>query len=268
MAHIHPTALVDADTCIPPSTIIGPFCLIGAGVTLGPDCIIESGARLYAGVQMGAGNHVHSGAMIGGPPQDIAFDPGVFTGLVIGDHNIFREQVTIHRATRPDRPTRLGSHNFLMVNAHVAHDCQVGDHNIFANGATLAGHVELDHHVFLSGHTAVHQFCRIGAYVMVAGVTGVSQDVPPYVTVDGHRARMVGLNTVGLRRNGFSQATRSTIQQAYRMLYEAALPRADVLARLAADPCPEVQAIAQFLAGSRRGLVSGGYERPSRAIVG
>jgi UDP-N-acetylglucosamine acyltransferase len=143
-----------------------------------------------------------------------------------------------------------------MAYSHVDHDCIVGDHNIFANTATLAGHVTVEHHVFLSGHTATHQFCRIGAYAMIAGVSGVPRDVPPYVLADGHRAEIVGLNVVGLRRNGFSQEQRNAIKRAYRLIYRSGLKLAEALQRLRdEEPTDEALRIARFIDGTRRGLV-------------
>jgi UDP-N-acetylglucosamine acyltransferase len=163
--------------------------------------------------------------------------------------------VNISRGVKTEHGTLIGSHNYLMAFAHVGHDCIVGDHNIFANGATLAGHVELAHHAFLSGHVAVHQFARIGAYVMVAGVTGVSQDVPPFTLVDGHRAEIVGLNAVGLKRNGYDQAARNAIKRAYRLFYKSGLGKAEALAQLRAMPEAAVAEIVRFIEGSQRGLV-------------
>jgi UDP-N-acetylglucosamine acyltransferase len=237
---------------------VGPFAVVDAGVRVGPDSVIQAHARLMAGTRMGAGNVVHHGAVIGGPPQDLSFDPATTTFVEIADRNTFREGVTVHRATKPGGATRIGSDNYLMAHSLVAHDCVLGDRNIFANNATLAGHVHVDHHVFLSGHTAIHQFARIGAYAMVSGLTGVSQDVPPYVTVDGHRADIVGLNVVGLRRAGFDGEARRRIKAAYRLIYRSGLTRDDALALLQAeDDSPEVGEILRFFAADRRRAVTG-----------
>lgn len=255
---IHPTAVVDPAAALHESVRVGPCAVIDADVTVGPDCVIQSHARLMAGTRMGAGNVVHHGVVIGDVPQDLSFDPATATFVEVGDRNTFREGVTVHRATKAGGATRIGSDNYLMAHSHVAHDCVLGDRNIFANNATLAGHVHVDHHVFLSGHTAIHQFARIGAYVMVSGLTGVSQDVPPYVTVDGHRADIVGLNVVGLRRAGFDGEARKRIKAAYRLIYRSGVTREDALARLAAeDDSPEVAEILRFFSADRRRAVTG-----------
>ena len=253
---IHPTAIIDPSAELHDSAQVGPYTVIEGNVTVAEGCVIESGVRLYAGTRLGRHNRVHHGAVIGALPQDLGFDPATPTTCEIGDHNTFREYVSVHRGCK-EGETRIGDHNYFMAHAHVAHDCRLGDHNVFANNATLAGHVRVDHHAFLSGHTAIHQFCRIGAYVMVAGVSGVPQDVPPYVTVDGHRAEIVGLNVVGLRRGGFGQAQRSAIKAAYKLLYRSGLKQEIAIEQLReADPGPEVLAIIEFVQGSMRGLVS------------
>ena len=256
MGRIHPTAVVESGAELHPTVIVGPHSWIEAGARLGAGCVVHSSVRISGAVRMGAQNVVHHGAAIGDLPQDLSFDPSTKTYVEIGAGNTFREAVTIHRATRAGQATRIGDRNFLMAYSHVAHDCVLGDQNIFANTATLAGHVHVDHHVFLSGHTAIHQFARIGAYVMVSGLTGVSQDVPPFVTVDGHRADIVGLNVVGLRRAGFDQAARRRIKAAYQLLYRSGLARDAALDRLRAEPqTPEIVEILRFYdAGGRRGV--------------
>ena len=256
MSKIHPTAIIEAGAELHPSVRVGPYSIIEAGAVIGADCVIESSVRVYGQTRMGVGNRVYHGATLGAEPQDLSYTPEKGRPLTIGDHNQFREGVNISHGVKEDHGTVIGSHNFFMAYSHVGHDCVVGDRNIFANTATLAGHVTVEHHCFLSGQTATHQFCRIGAYVMVAGVTGVPQDVPPYVIVDGHRAEIVGLNLVGLRRNGFTQEQRSAIKQAYRLLYKSGLKPADALARLrSVASMPAVAEIVRFVEGSKRGLV-------------
>jgi UDP-N-acetylglucosamine acyltransferase len=250
---IHPSATIEPGAELHPSVRVGPHSSIEAGARIGADCVIGSCVRVAGAVRMGAGNTVHHGVAIGDLPQDLSFAPTTETFVEIGDRNTFREHVTIHRATRAGSATRIGDDNFLMALSHVAHDCVLGDCNVFANGATLAGHVHVDHHCFLSGHTAIHQFARIGAYVMVSGLSGVSQDVPPFVTVDGHRADIVGLNVVGLRRAGFDQVARRRIKAAYQLIYRSGLGRDAALARLQTEePGPEVAEIIRFLSADRR----------------
>jgi UDP-N-acetylglucosamine acyltransferase len=254
--NIHPTAIIEPGAELHPSVSVGPYSIVEAGAVIGEGCEIASNVRIYGQTRMGCGNRVGHGATIGAEPQDLSYRPELAKPLRIGDHNQFREGVNISHGIKEAHGTVIGSHNFFMAYSHVGHDCVVGDHNIFANTATLAGHVSVDHHCFLSGHTAIHQFCRIGAYVMVAGVSGVPQDVPPYVMVDGHRAEIVGLNLVGLRRSGFTQAQRSAIKRAYRLLYKAGRGPVEALAELRqGDMAPEVAEIVRFVEGGRRGLV-------------
>lgn len=253
---IHPTALVSPDANVHPSAEIGPFCIVDAGATLGEGSILDSQVRIYGATTLGRHNRVCHGVTLGSEPQDLSFTPEKTRPLTIGDHNHFKENVNISCGVKTDHGTVIGSHNYFMSFSHAGHDCVIGDHNILANTATLAGHVELAHHCFVSGQVAVHQFARIGAYVMVGGLTGVSKDVPPYVIVNGQRAEIVGLNVVGLRRNGFDQATRSAIKRAYQVLYRQGLSREAATEQLAGDPCEAVRAIAEFVAGSARGLVN------------
>jgi UDP-N-acetylglucosamine acyltransferase len=238
------------------SVKVGPYSIIEAGAQIGEGCIIESQVRIYAATRLGRNNRVCHGVTLGSEPQDLGYTPAKSRPLSVGDHNHFKEGVNISRGVKSDQGTVIGSHNYLMAYSHAGHDAVVGDYNIFANTATLAGHVEVEHHVFLSGHTATHQFCRIGAYAMVAGVTGVPRDVPPYVIADGHRAEVVGLNLVGLRRHGFTQAQRNAIKRAYRLIYKSDLRLEEALERLEAEaPTDEVHHIVRFFRASRRGVI-------------
>lgn len=258
MADIHPTAIVAEGADLHPSVRVGPFCIIEAGAVLGADCILDSHVRIYNATRMGRGNRVCHGATLGSEPQDLTYTPAKSRPLTIGDNNHFKECVNISRGVKTALGTRIGNNNYFMAFSHVGHDCLVGDATILANTATLAGHVELAHHIFIAGQVAIHQFCRIGAYVMIGGLTGVAQDVPPYVMVNGQRAQIIGLNTVGLRRNGFTPAQRIAIQRAYRVIYRSGLNRTQALAQLQAiTDSPEVQAIVEFFTvGSQRGIVT------------
>jgi UDP-N-acetylglucosamine acyltransferase len=254
---IHPTAIVAERAEIHESVAIGPYSIIEAGVRIGPGCVIDSHAHIYGPTRMGSHNRVCHGATIGVEPQDLGYTPERAKPLTIGDHNHFKEGVNISHGLKTDRGTVVGSHNYLMAFAHIGHDAIVGDHNIFANAATLAGHVELAHHCFLSGHVAVHQFCRIGAYVMVGGLSGVAQDVPPFVIAYGQRAQIIGLNTVGLRRCGFDQEQRTAIKRAYHTLYDSSLRQADALTLLRQQqPTAAVLQLIEFVEQSSRGLLS------------
>jgi UDP-N-acetylglucosamine acyltransferase len=254
---IHPTAIIEEGAQLHPSVQVGAYSIIESGAVLGPGCIVESCVRIYGATRMGANNRVCHGATIGAEPQDLGYRPEAGKPLTIGDSNHFKEGVNISRGIKSDRGTRMGDHNFLMAYAHVGHDCIVGSHNIFANTATLAGHVEVQDQVFLSGQTAVHQFCRIGSLSMIAGVTGVSQDVPPFVIADGHRARIVGLNIVGLRRNGYPQGQRNIIKAVYRLIFRSGLRLAEALAKAERDyPSPHTRQIVLFVERTRRGVIS------------
>lgn len=256
---IHQTAIVEKGAQVHESVVVGPWSLVENGAVIGPDCVIDSCARIYGATRMGRGNRVCHGATIGSEPQDLGYGPQKGRPLTIGDFNHFKENVSISRGVKTEEGTRIGSHNYLMTFSHIGHDCVVGDHNIFANTATLGGHVEMEHHIFLSGQVAVHQFCRIGAYSMVGGLTGVSRDVPPFVLADGHRAKLIGLNVIGLRRNGFTQEQRSSIKTVYRIVFRSGLRLAEALMRAESEhPSPATREIVRFIESSRRGVTSFG----------
>ncbi len=255
--NIHPTAIIEDGAEVHESAKVGPYSIIESGAVIGEGCVLDSNVRIYTDTRLGCFNRVCHGCTIGAEPQDLSFTPEQGKPLVIGDHNHFKENVNISRGRYREQGTVIGSYNFLMAFAHVGHDCDMGDHNIFANTATLGGHVELAHHVFLSGHVAIHQFCRIGPYVMIGGISGVTQDVPPYVMANGQRPQISGLNLVGLKRNGFGQTQRSAIKRAYRVLYKSGLKRAEALEVLRTEHnSAEVQEIIRFIEGSSRGLIS------------
>lgn len=256
MPGIHPSAVIDRDAEIGSGCQVGPFVVIEAGVQIGEDNVIEAGAHLYSGLRMGQGNLVGHGAILGGLPQDLQFDRAAPTGLIIGDGNQIREYATLHRSTRSDVPTRIGDCNLFMAYTHVAHDCQIGHRNVLANAATLAGFVQVADWAFLSGHIAVHQFCRIGSHALIAGVSGVPRDVPPYALVDGHRAVIVGQNRVGLKRRGFTLEQRNRIRHAYHLLQLSPSLAQGLAALRALEPCDEYQSLIDFIAASERGLLS------------
>lgn len=254
---IHPTAIIEDGASLHETVSVGPYSIIESGAVIGEGCRIESCVRIFGMTRMGAHNRVCHGATLGAEPQDLSFRPELARPLTIGDHNHFKEGVNISCGIKSEAGTRIGSRNYWMSYSHAGHDSIVGDDNIFANTATLAGHVEVEDHAFLSGQVAVHQFARIGGYAMVAGVTGVAQDVPPFVMVDGHRARIVGLNLVGLRRAGFSQEQRNRIKSVYRLIFRSGLRLTEALVRAEQDyPSPETRRIVRFIESSRRGVVS------------
>ncbi|RMD79244.1 MAG: acyl-ACP--UDP-N-acetylglucosamine O-acyltransferase [Gammaproteobacteria bacterium] len=256
-AGIHPRAIVDPAARLAEGVEVGPYAIIGPEVEIGPGTRVGAHAVISGPTRIGRDNRIYPFASIGDDPQDKKYG-GEPTWLEIGDRNVIREYCTINRGTvQGGGVTRLGDDNWIMAYVHIAHDCQVGSHTIFANNASLAGHVTVEDHVILGGFTLVHQFCSLGAHCFTAYGTGLSKDVPPYLMVSGHPARPHGLNLEGLRRRGFAPETVAALRRAYRILYRSGLTVAEALARL--EPLgrehPEVRAFAEFVARSRRGIV-------------
>jgi len=255
VSSIHPTAVVSPQAELGSGVRIGPFCVVHKGVTIAADSELLSHAVIHPGVTMGEGNRVHEGAVIGGTPQHIKAQPPL-GDLVIGNGNIFREHCTLHVALEPGKQTVIGNHNFLMVNTHVGHDCRVADHTIMANNVMLSGHVTIEDRAFLSGAVGVHQHCRVGRNAMVGGQSAVKQDVLPFVTVDGMSNKVVGLNTIGLRRAGYTASDLRQLKQVYRLIFRSGLPRREILERLARDfsTGPAAHCLA-FMQSNPRGLL-------------
>lgn len=250
-AIVSPQAELAADVTVGPFTVIGPHVTIGAGSIIGPHVVIQGHT------QLGCGNQVFQFASIGDAPQDKKYR-GEPTLLTIGDRNVFRESCTVNRGTAHDKGvTRIGSDNLFMAYTHVAHDCVVGSHTVFANCAALGGHVEIGDHVTLGGLTAVHQFTKIGAYAFAGGGAIITRDVPPYVMVAGNPAEPHAVNSVGLKRNGFSDEQIRNIREAYRILYRSELKLAEALEKLkqVALEQPEVAAFVGFIESSTRSIV-------------
>jgi len=263
---IHPLAVVDPTARIGVHVVVSPFCVIEHDVVIGDGCVLESHVVIKQGTVLGQGNHVFEGAVIGGVPQHLKMPERIGT-VQIGSHNTIREHATVHRALHHDQATMVGDHNLLMAGVHVAHDCRVGNHTIFANNAMLAGHVTVEDRAYLSGNVAVHQFCRVGGYAMVGGLSRVVKDVPPFVTIDGGSGYVVGLNTVGLRRNGFTNEDIAQLKTAYRLIYRSGLKWQHVLERLqnefAEGPAARFSA---FFACSTRGIVAERREPPATTL--
>ena len=215
---IHPTAVVSADAQIGNNVRIGPYCVVGEQVELGDDCVLHSHVVIEGHSKIGSGNEFFPFAAIGGKTQDLKY-VGEPTWLEIGDHNVFRENTTVHRGTHEALPTRIGSHNLLLCYSHVAHDCQLGDHIILSNSVGLAGHITVEDYAIVSGFAAVHQFCRIGMHSIIGGLSKVVQDVPPYMIVDGNPASTRGLNAIGLQRRGFSEVDMRSLKNAYKKVF-------------------------------------------------
>jgi UDP-N-acetylglucosamine acyltransferase len=250
-ALVSPRAQLASDVTVGAFTIIGPEVTVGPGTTIGPHCVISGFTRI------GADNHIFSFASIGDAPQDKKYK-GEPTRLEIGDRNVFREFVTINRGTTHDKGvTRIGHDNLFMAYAHVAHDCVIGNKLIFANCATLGGHVELGDWVILGGLVAVHQFCKIGAHAFIAGGSIVTRDVPPYVMIAGTPSEPHSVNSEGLKRRGYTAAQIRNIRNAFRILYRSNLKLTEAVARLQALGAsqPEVAEFVAFLGRTRRSLL-------------
>ena len=249
----HPTALISPRAEIAQDARIGPYVVIEDDVSLGEACEIASHAVIKRFTTVGRGNRVFEHAVLGGEPQDVKFT-GEPSRLVIGDDNLIREGVTINRASGEGCETHIGSRNFLMIGVHIAHNCTVGNDNIFANGAALAGHITVEDHVFLSNNVGAHQFVRMGRFAMVGGKSKIVQDVLPFFTTDGNPARVRGLNMVGMRRAGFSTDARRALKKAYQILFRSGLPLEDALRQMAELNDEHVEHLVNFIRASKRGF--------------
>ncbi len=257
---IHPTAVVDAKAELHSSVSVGPYAVIGAEVRIGADSRVEAHAVINGPTTIGERNLIGSFSVVGGAPQDLSYK-GEPTELIIGSDNKIREFASIHRGTPGGhRKTVIGNNNLFMAYTHVAHDCVIGNHVIMANVATLAGHVEVGDRASIGGLVAVHQFCRIGTFSYIGGVSGISLDVPPYVIIAGtrNRTRISGINKVGLKRNGFSRETIKNLDEAFRIIFRTPnllMKDAIEVARDEYPHCPEVQTLVKFFLDSKRGVV-------------
>ena len=258
MPHIHPTATVSSDVVLAADVEVGPYALIGAEVTIGAGSTVGPYTRIEGRATIGERNHFYGQASIGGPPQDLKFK-GERSALEIGDDNTFREFVTINRGTAGGGGiTTIGSHNYFMAYAHVAHDCHIGSHTVFANCATLAGHVDVGDFVSIGAFSAVHQFCRVGQHAFIGGGTMCTQDVLPYAkTVSPRDNKTFGINHIGLERKGFSRETIEALERAYRILVRSKLKLEEALQKIESDfgNVPEAKILVDFVRGSRRGVI-------------
>lgn len=257
MARIHPTAIVDPGAELAGDVVVGPYCVIGGQVALASGVSLKSHVVVEGRTTIGARTRIFPFASIGHEPQDLKYD-GEPSSLEIGCDNTIREHVTINPGTKGGgMVTRVGSHCLLMVGAHVAHDCQLGDHVIMANNATLAGHVVVEDYALLGGLSAVHQFVRIGRHAMIGGMSGVERDVIPYGQVMGDRARLYGLNIIGMQRRGFSRDDIQGLRSAYACLFAdkgTLAERVDEVARRFAGIRPVDDLIAFIRADSSRAI--------------
>jgi len=252
---IHPTAIVDPSAAIDPSADIGPFVVVEGPVVIGARTRIFAHATVVGDTHIGTDNEIHMGAVIGNTPQDRSYR-GAATGVRIGDRNVFREHVQVHRATIEGQATRIGNDNYLMATSHVAHDCTVGDHVIFANGAVIGGHAVIEDLVFLSGNAAVHQHVRMGKLSFLRGVCGANRDVAPFCIVDGI-GDVRALNRVGLRRAGYDRSRIDALHHAFRTLFARRRNLSHAIAELEAEnPGEDVRYMLDFIRNSKRGVCS------------
>jgi UDP-N-acetylglucosamine acyltransferase len=233
---------------------IHPTAVIEDHVEIGPECEIGAFSVIKRFTRIGARNRIFEHAVIGGEPQDVKFK-GENSYLEIGNDNIIREFCTFHRANGEGQITSIGSRNFFMVGVHVAHNCVIGDDNIFANEVALAGHITIEDHVFLSNNVGAHQFVRMGRYAMIGGKSKIVQDVLPFFITDGNPARVRGVNSVGLRRGGFNEEERRALKDAYKLLFRSTTPVQDALRELEQVDNEHVAHLVNFIRGSKRGFI-------------
>jgi UDP-N-acetylglucosamine acyltransferase len=253
---IHPTAIVAPTARLETGVTIGPYSTLGDHVTLGEGTTIGAHVVIEAGAHVGKHCRIFSHAVLSSEPQDLKFQ-GEKSQLIVGDGTVIREFATLNRATSGGGgKTVVGRGCLIMAYAHVAHDCHLADGVILANGATLGGHVIIEEHAIIGGLTGVHQFCRIGAHAIIGGCSGILLDVPPYVKAQGNRARLFGLNTVGLKRRNFPPETIRHLKQAYRLLFLSGLTTSQALERITAEvpTCAEIQHLVHFIKTSDRGI--------------
>lgn len=251
---IHPTAVVDPAARLAPDVRLGPYAVIEGPAEIGPGCVIEAHATLVGEVKLGKNNRIGHGAVIGGWPQDLGFDAAnTRSGVELGDDNVIREHVTIHRGTAPGSVTRVGNNCLLMAGAHVGHNARVGDGCILANSVLLGGYVEVGARAFLGGGSVFHQGVRVGRSAMVQGITAVSKDVPPFTIAAVHNA-VAGLNVVGLRRGGFSPEERLELKRAFAFIFLSGLNVSQALAHAKTETwrSPAAEEFFSFIAAAKK----------------
>ncbi|HEY1583748.1 MAG TPA: acyl-ACP--UDP-N-acetylglucosamine O-acyltransferase [Chthoniobacterales bacterium] len=252
----HPTAIVDPAAQIGDGTVIGPYCIVAAGVSLGENCWLQHHVTLEGPLRAGGGNKFYAYCSIGQQTQDLKYG-GEPTYLELGDNNCFREFVTINRSTTEKSKTRIGSGGNFLAYSHIGHDCTVGDKVIFSNNGTLAGHVQVGDHAVIGGLTAVHQFCRIGRFAITGGCSKIVQDVPPFMIADGNPAEVRGINQIGLERAGVAAEKIKPIKEAFRLIYHGKLNTKQAVEALREKlgASEEVQTIIRFIEESERGII-------------
>ena len=256
MAEVHPTAVINSGAELASRVTIGPYSIVGEHVTIGSDTVIDSHVVIEGRTRIGERNKISPFACIGTPPQDIGYK-GEDTRVIIGDDNVFREYVTIHRATSKENlETVVGNNNFIMAYVHIAHDCVLGDKIIMANAVALGGHTHVGDHANFGGLAAAHQFVRIGAHAFIGGLTGVSKDIPPFMIAVGSRARLYGINQIGLSRNGFDKESIAGLKKAYRIIWKENRRFSEGIKQVRdeMESFPELEDLLGFLEDSKRGI--------------
>jgi UDP-N-acetylglucosamine acyltransferase len=251
---IHLTAVISPEADLADDVRVGAYAVIEGRVCLGSGCVIHPYVHLIGPLVMGKANHVFTGAILGGRPQHLKYDDEP-TRVEIGDENIFREHVTVHRGTAHSWVTRIGSHNFFMANSHIAHDCHIGNHCILANGALVGGHCTLADNVYLSGNSALHQFVRVGRLALLSGVSASTRDMPPFIIQQGIDS-IAGVNVVGMRRSGMASRDIDAIRRAFHVIFCQGLIRPNALAQVEQElgTVAAVMELVAFIRESKRGV--------------
>jgi UDP-N-acetylglucosamine acyltransferase len=267
MAEIHPSAIVHPSACLGEDVQIGPCAFIDADVTIGERCRILHGAHIGRWTTLGAENLVYPGAVIGQAPQDICYK-GEESFTIIGDGNVLREGVTVHRGNRPGTRTVIGNNNLFMVNSHVGHNCTIDNNVTLVNGVLLAGHVEVNDRAVISGNCQVHQFVRIGAFAMMRGGSGTSKDIPPFCINDSINW-LRAVNVVGMRRNGFDQGRIRAVKEAFKWIFRSGLRLQTALEKVEENvvSTPDVRLMLDFIRSSKRGVSTKGKKGTDRREV-
>lgn len=255
MAQIHSTAIIDKMAKIGKNVYIGPFCIIGENVIIGDSCHLQSNVLILKNTSIGKNNKFFHSAVIGTDPQDLKYS-GEETYLTIGNNNIFREFVTVNRSATMDENTNIGNNSLFMAYVHIAHNCQIGNNIIIANAVNLAGHIHINNFVTIGGMTAIHQFVKIGSYAFVGGASGAKKDIPPFTRGEGMPYKIIGLNSLGLRRKGFTSQDLKDIKTIYKIFYQSGLNVSDALikAEMLSDISKFQQMFIDFVKKSDRGL--------------
>lgn len=253
---VHPTAIIDPQARLGADVEVKAFTIIEAGVQIGDDCVLGPHAVIRSGTILGAGTQVHTGAILGEPPQDAKY-AGEPTLLTVGEKNVIREYVTIHRATGEEATTSIGNGNMLMAYSHVGHNCEIGNGTMIANSVGLSGHCVIEDFAVIGGLVGIHQFVTVGTMAMVGGMSRVVRDVPPYLTAEGNPTKMRGVNARGLARHGVSEADRAELKKAYRLLYRSEYNISGALEVIERDlrATAEITYLAEFLRRMDAGYV-------------